>query len=76
MLIEEAIARDLPAVLLVTFLFGGGTLFLIVHTLAEQWRMYRESEHNASIKQAMINGGYRAEEIVRVLNAGNVRPHA
>jgi hypothetical protein len=71
MSIEEAIARDLVAVLFVTFLFGGGTLWLIVATVAEQWRKFRSAERNASLKQAMIEGRYRAEEIVRVLNAGN-----
>jgi hypothetical protein len=71
MSIEEAIARDLVAVLFVTFLFGGGTLFLIVATIAEQWRKLRVVERNAAIKQSMIEGGYRADEIVRVLNAGN-----
>ena len=71
MSIEEAVARDLVAVLFVTFLFGGGTLFLIVATIAEQWRKMRSAERNSALKQAMVEGGYRADEIVRVLNAGN-----
>jgi hypothetical protein len=71
MSIEDAIARDLVAVLFVTFMFGGGALWLIVATIAEQWRKLRTAERNASIKQSMIEGGYRADEIVRVLNAGN-----
>lgn len=71
MSIEEAIARDLVAVLFVTFLFGGGTLWLIVATVADQWRKFRMAERNAAVKQAMIENGYRAEEIVRVLNAGS-----
>ncbi|HEV3438080.1 MAG TPA: hypothetical protein VG122_12015 [Gemmata sp.] len=71
MSIEEAIARDLVAVLFVTFLFGGGTLWLIVATIVEQWRKVRLGERNATLKQSMIEGGYRADEIVRVLNAGN-----
>jgi hypothetical protein len=70
MSIEDAIARDLVAVLFVTFLFGGGTLWLIVATVMDQWRKVRVSERNASLKQSMIEGGYRADEIVRVLNAG------
>jgi len=69
--IEDAIARDLVPVLFVTFLFGGGTLWLIIATLAEQWRKVRNAERNAAIKQSMIEGGYRADEIVRVLNSGN-----
>jgi hypothetical protein len=70
MSIEEAVARDLVAILFVTFLFGGGILWLIVATVAEQWRKVRVSDRNASLKQAMVEQGYRSEEIVRVLNAG------
>jgi hypothetical protein len=70
MSIQEAVARDLVAILFVTFLFGGGILWLIVATVAEQWRRVRVGERNAVLKQTMIEQGYRAEEIVRVLNAG------
>jgi hypothetical protein len=71
MSIEEAVAKDLVAVLFVTFLFGGGTFWLIVATIAEQWRKLRMAERNVALKQSMIESGYRAEEIVRVLNAGS-----
>jgi hypothetical protein len=71
MSIEDAIAKDLVAVLFVTFLFGGGTLWLIVATLAEQWRKVRVGERSVILKQSMVENGYRADEIVRVLNAGN-----
>lgn len=71
MSIEEALARDLVAILFVTFLFGGGILWLIVATIAEQWRKARVGERNAALKQAMVEQGYRAEEITRVLNAGS-----
>ena len=70
MLIEEAIARDLVAVLFVTFMFGGGALWLIVATVSEQWRKYKVADRNASLKQSMVEKGFRADEIVRVLNAG------
>jgi hypothetical protein len=70
MSIEDAIAKDLVAVLFVTFLFGGLVLWLIVATVAEQWRKVRISERNCTLKQTMIEAGYRADEIVRVLNAG------
>lgn len=71
MTIEEAVARDLVAVLLVTFLFGGGALWLIVATVAEQWRKYKVADRNAALKQSMIAAGYRPDEIVRVLNAAS-----
>ncbi|MCS6864009.1 MAG: hypothetical protein RMJ56_08260 [Gemmataceae bacterium] len=70
MSIEEAIAKDLVAILFVTFLFGGGALWLIVATVAEQWRKLRIAERNSQLKQSMVAAGYRADEIVRVLNAG------
>lgn len=70
MTIEDAVAKDLVAVLFVTFMFGGGALWLIVATLAEQWRKVRVAERTAALKQTMIAAGYRPEEIVRVLNAG------
>ena len=71
MSVEEAFAKDLVAVLFVTFLFGGIALWLIVNTVAENWRKARIAERNATLKQSMIDAGYRAEEIVRVLRAGN-----
>jgi hypothetical protein len=70
MTIEDAIAKDLVAILFVTFMFGGGALWLIVATVAEQWRKYRVADRNASLKQSMVEKGFRADEIVRVLNAG------
>lgn len=70
MSVEEALAKDLVAVLFVTFLFGGLSLWLIVSVVAENWRKVRVSERNADLKQSMVEAGYRADEIVRVLNAG------
>jgi hypothetical protein len=70
MSIEEAVAKDLVAILFVTFLFGGGSLWLIVATIAEQWRKLRVADRNAALKQSMVAAGFRADEIVRVLNAG------
>jgi hypothetical protein len=70
MSVEEALAKDLVAVLFVTFLFGGVALWLIVNTIAENWRKVRVADRNAALKQSMVEAGYRAEEIVRVLRAG------
>jgi hypothetical protein len=70
MSIEEAVARDLVAILFVTFTFGGAILWLIVTTIAENWRKARVADRNVILKQSMIERGYRADEIVRVLNAG------
>jgi hypothetical protein len=70
MSIEEAVAKDLVAVLFVTFTFGGAVLWLVVTTVAENWRKWRVCERNAAVKQAMVERGYRADEITRVLNSG------
>lgn len=70
MSIEEAVAKDLVAVLFVTFLFGGGVLWLIVATIAENWRKAAVAARNAALKQAMLDRGFRSDEILKVLNAG------
>ena len=70
MTIEDAIAKDLVAILFVTFLFGGGAFWLIIATVAEQWRKLRVADRNAALKQSMVAAGYRPDEIIRVLNAG------
>jgi hypothetical protein len=68
--IEEAVAKDLVAILFVTFTFGGAILWLIVNSLAENWRKVRVADRNAVLKQSMLDRGYRADEIAKVLNSG------
>lgn len=70
MSIEDAVARDLVAILFVTFTFGGGVLFLIVAAVAENLRKYKVADRANGLKQAMVERGFRADEIARVLNAG------
>ena len=70
MAIEEAIAKDLVAILFVTFTFGGTMLWLIVNSLAENWRKARVADRHAALKQSMLDRGYRADEIAKVLNSG------
>ena len=71
--LEEALAKELVAVLFVTFTFGGGVLFLIISTIAENLRKARATDRNATLKQSMIERGLRADDIVRVLQAGSDR---
>ena len=47
MSIEESVAKDLVAILFVTFTFGGMALWLIVGTIAENWRRVRVAEQAA-----------------------------
>lgn len=70
MSIEDAVARDLVSVLFVTFTFGGGALFLIVAAIAENLRKYKVADRAAALKQAMVERGFRPDEIARVVNAG------
>jgi hypothetical protein len=42
----------------------------IVQKIADNWRKVRVSEHLAALKQSMIDRGMTAEEIERVINAG------
>jgi hypothetical protein len=70
MTIEEAVAKDLVAILFVTFLFGGGVLWLIIASVSENMRKSRAADRQAALKQAMIEKGFRADEIVKVLNSG------
>src|SRR5438067_703617 len=67
MSIEEAVAKDLVAILFVTFLFGGGMLWLIVATVAEQWRKVRVAERNAALKRSMVATGKRSSRQNTVL---------
>ena len=45
-------------------------LWLIVNSLAENWRKVRVAEKHAVLKQAMLDRGYRADEIAKVINSG------
>ncbi|MBX9624824.1 MAG: hypothetical protein K2X82_13545 [Gemmataceae bacterium] len=70
MSIEDAVAKDLVPILFVTFTFGGGALFLVLSVIAENVRKYRVAERYAALKRVMVERGFRADEIVRVMNAG------
>ena len=55
----------------VTFTFGGTMLWLIVNSIAENWRKARVADRQAALKQSMLDRGYRADEIAKVLNSGS-----
>ena len=71
MSIEEAVAKDLVPILFVTFTFGGVMLWLIVNSIAENWRKARVADRNVLLKQNMLDRGYRADEIAKVVNSGS-----
>lgn len=64
------LADNLPAILCVTFIFGGWVMVAIVRSFTESWRRVREAEQTAALKQSMVEKGMSAEDIERVLRAG------
>jgi hypothetical protein len=46
----------------------------VLTTWAQNWRKVRVSEHLNALKQSMIERGLSAEEIERIINAGQPRP--
>jgi len=65
---ESEFIKELPGILAITFMFGGAALYGIVHAVSDNWRKARVAEQNAVLKKAMIDRGFTADEIVRVLN--------
>lgn len=62
--LQEALARNLVAVISVT----GGLIWLIAMTLGDYWAKARKAETEANLKKTMIEQGFSADEIVRVLS--------
>jgi hypothetical protein len=60
----------MPAILCITFLFGGWVIVAIVRSFTDNWRKVREAEQTAALKQTMVDKGMSADEIERVLKAG------
>lgn len=58
----------------VTAVFGFPLVGYVVSTVATNWRQVKVAEQNAALKQQMIDRGYAADEIVRVLEAGAGEP--
>ena len=55
---------------LAIFGFGGWVITDVVKSIATNWRRRHESEHQAALKQSMVERGMTAEEVARVLEAG------
>ncbi len=64
--------EKLAMVLFVVFVFGGSTVGYVVRELAGRWRDVRVSEQNAAIKKEMLDRGFTAEDIIRVVTAGDI----
>lgn len=61
---------ELPGLVAIVLIFGGGVLCAIVHSVSSNWRQARVAEQNAVLKRAMLDKGFSSEEIVRVIHSG------
>ena len=66
----NSLIENLPAILCITFIFGGWVMVAIVRSFTDSWRKVREAEQTAALKQSMVEKGMSADEIERVLKAG------
>jgi hypothetical protein len=62
--------ETLIAIVSVSVVFGAPLLWYLVDSLAGHWRKARVAEQHTLLKREMIERGYSAEEIVRVIEAG------
>lgn len=61
-----AIGRNLVPITAISL----GILWLIIYSIVESWRKVRVAEQNAVLKKDMIERGFSADEIVRVIRTG------
>jgi hypothetical protein len=64
------ILGGVTGILAVTFIFGGWVIHGVAKSFAENHRKKREAEQLAVLKQSMIERGFSADEIERVIRAG------
>ena len=65
--LESAIARNIVPVAAIVL----GILWLIIYSIMEEWRKVRIAEQNAILKKEMLERGFSADDIVRVMRNGN-----
>lgn len=66
---SDQLIRTLPAILAISFIFGGTTIYCIINAIVVNWRKTRVAEQNAVLKKTMIDRGFSADEIERVIKA-------
>ena len=64
----------LPAVLIITLIFGGWVIGEVYSSITNNWRRVRECERLAALKHSLAAKGMTAEQIVTYVNAGNSPP--
>ena len=60
----------LISIVSVSLVFGAPLLWYLADTLATNWRKVKIAEHSVLLKREMIERGYSADEIVRVIDSG------
>ncbi len=58
-----------PALFIPIFAVIGGVLIALTAIVSMNWRKARQSELDAALKQDMLNRGFTAADIERVINA-------
>jgi hypothetical protein len=66
----------LPAILIITLIFGGWVIGGVYSTITKNWRRVRECERLAALKHSLAAKGMTAEQIVTYINAGADLPRA
>lgn len=64
-----------PDVLMAFVSWGGMIVMVLGIVFIIQWRRVQVAKYDAEIKARMVERGYTAEEIVRVLEVGASRKH-
>jgi hypothetical protein len=67
-------SRDETAVMIMAIVVGGPLAAWVLVSVSENWRKARESEHQAILKQQMLDRGMSADDIQKVLNSGSRKP--
>ena len=60
----------LISIVAVSVLFGAPMAWLIIDSLAKNWRKARVAEQQTILKRELLDRGFTADEIVRVIEAG------
>jgi hypothetical protein len=66
----DALWKNLPAILAITLMIGGGLLIAVIGIITKAWQVNRESHRIAILKHEMLDRGMSPDEIVKVLEAG------
>jgi hypothetical protein len=66
---SEWLSQMHPALLIPILPIVGGCLIAIIAIVAGQWRKHRQTELEIALKSDMLNRGFSAEEIEKVIKA-------